>query len=165
MIKKKVIVQGSLQSLSEFFSSPFNKEFEPLAILTNEPEKINQSIRVMKGTQPEIFTLDTLPRFALKFIDGIVLTDNQSRAELINRLTQFGIEPHKIILWNNRGVIEFFIFIYGGLAVPYSQRRRFKLFQSTARFTSKATSNVCFKTFTVPRFYFSTISREIWKAA
>ena len=150
MIKKKVIVQGSLQSLSEFSSSPFNREFEPVAILTNEPEKVNQSIRATKGTQPEIFTLDTLPRFALKFIDGIVLTDNQSRAELINRLTQFGIEPHKIILWNNRGVIEFF------------QRRRFEIFQSNARFTSKATSNVCVKPFAVFRFYFATISKDIW---
>ena len=44
----------------------------------------------------------------LRFIDGIVLTDNKSRNENINRLSKIGIEPHKIILWNNRGVIEFF---------------------------------------------------------
>ena len=49
MIKKKVIVQGSLQSLSEFFSSPFNREFEPVTILTDEPEKVTQVVRRQGG--------------------------------------------------------------------------------------------------------------------
>ena len=49
MIKKKVIVQGSLQSLSEIFSSPFNREFEPLAILTDEPEKVTQAVKRAGG--------------------------------------------------------------------------------------------------------------------
>ena len=49
MIKKKVIVQGSLQSLSEFFSSPFNREFEPVVILTDEPEKNYIICKVDRG--------------------------------------------------------------------------------------------------------------------
>ena len=63
----------------------------------------------MRGGQPpEVFTLDNLPRFALNFIDGIVLTENERRGENLNKLVQLGIEPRKIILWNNQGVIEFF---------------------------------------------------------
>ena len=40
MIKKKVLVHGSLKSLNEFFNSPSSLEFEPLAILTDESEKV-----------------------------------------------------------------------------------------------------------------------------
>ncbi|MBR5913114.1 MAG: hypothetical protein IKZ58_01945 [Selenomonadaceae bacterium] len=108
MIKKKVLVQGSLQSLQEFFSSKFNVEFEPLAILTDATSKLMLSMSSTSGTLPEIFTIDTLPRFSFRFIDGIVLTDNKSRTENINRLLKLGLEPRKIILWNNRGELEFF---------------------------------------------------------
>lgn len=58
------------------------------------------------GTAPEVFAVDNFPRFALSLIDGIVLTDFDSRTEMINRLLQMGVEPRKIILWNNRGDIE-----------------------------------------------------------
>ena len=109
MIKKKVLVQGSLQSLQEFFNSKLSVEFEPLAILTDGISKLTLSAsRQGGGTQPEIFTLETLPRLVFRFIDGIVLTDSSTRAENINSLTKLGIEPRKIILWNNQGVIEAF---------------------------------------------------------
>ena len=52
--------------------------------------------------------METLPRLVFRFIDGIVLTDSSTRTEIINSLTKLGIEPHKIILWNKRGEIEFF---------------------------------------------------------
>ena len=39
-------------------------------------------------------------------IDGIVITDFESRNDTINRLIKIGVEPRKIILWNNRGIIE-----------------------------------------------------------
>ena len=39
-------------------------------------------------------------------IDGIVITDFESRNDIINRLIKIGVEPRKIILWNNRGIIE-----------------------------------------------------------
>ena len=39
-------------------------------------------------------------------IDGIVVTDFESRNDTINRLIKIGVEPRKIILWNNRGIIE-----------------------------------------------------------
>ncbi len=43
MIKKKVLVQGSLQSLQEFFNSKLSVEFEPLAILTDGISKLTLS--------------------------------------------------------------------------------------------------------------------------
>ena len=49
MIKKKVLVHGSLNSLSDFFSSPFNREFEPLAILTDDISKITLCARSTGG--------------------------------------------------------------------------------------------------------------------
>ena len=45
MIKKKVLVQGSLKSLQEFFSSPFNREFQPLALVTDELGKVVQAVK------------------------------------------------------------------------------------------------------------------------
>ena len=45
MIKKKVLVQGSFKSLQEFFSSPFNREFQPLALVTDELGKVVQAVR------------------------------------------------------------------------------------------------------------------------
>ena len=108
MIKKKVLVHGSLKSLSEFFSSPFSVEFAPLAVVTDDTEKVTVSIRKGWGTDLEVFATENFPRFALPLIDGIVITDTENRNDMVNRLIQFGVMPHKIILWNNRGVIEYF---------------------------------------------------------
>lgn len=36
MIRKKILVHGTEKSLAEFFTSPFNAGYEPLAILTDE---------------------------------------------------------------------------------------------------------------------------------
>ena len=45
MIKKKVLVQGSLKSLYEFFSSNFSLEFNPVAVLTDDPDRIATALR------------------------------------------------------------------------------------------------------------------------
>ena len=109
MIKKKVLVHGSPKSLREFFSSPFSVEFAPLAIVTDEPINVALALNPARGgLSPEIFAVENLPRFAMQFIDGIVLTDSENRNENINRFAKIGFEPRKIILWNNRGIIEFF---------------------------------------------------------
>ena len=70
------------------------------------PQKSPSQFARGGGTEPEVFATENLPRFALPLIDGIVLTETDSRNEMINRLLQMGVEPRKIILWNNRGVIE-----------------------------------------------------------
>lgn len=45
MIKKKVLVHGSLKSLQEFFSSPFSVEFAPLAVGSDDADKFVAEIR------------------------------------------------------------------------------------------------------------------------
>ena len=72
------------------------------------PLKMSICSRQGGGLSPEIFAVENLPRFAMQFIDGIVLTDSENRNENINRFAKIGFEPRKIILWNNRGIIEFF---------------------------------------------------------
>lgn len=106
MIKKKVLVHGLLKSLQDFFSSPFSVEFAPLSVVSDDADKFVAEIRKGGGTAPEVFAVDNFPRFVLPLIDGIVLTDFDSRTEMINRLLQMGVEPRKIILWSNRGEIE-----------------------------------------------------------
>ena len=49
MIKKKVLVHGSLKSLREFFSSPFSVEFAPLAIVTDEPINVALALNPQGG--------------------------------------------------------------------------------------------------------------------
>ena len=49
MIKKKVLVHGSVKSLSEFVSSPFSTEFEPLALVTDEFLNLSMTIRQHGG--------------------------------------------------------------------------------------------------------------------
>lgn len=110
MIKKKVLVQGSLKTLHDFFSSKFSFEFDPVAVLTDEVDKIAVIFRQGGGSSQSLdaYTPENLPRAILKFIDGVVLTDIETRNENINRLFKIGLEPRKIILWNNRGIIETF---------------------------------------------------------
>ena len=113
--------------MSEFVSSPFSTEFEPLALVTDEFLNLSMALRRQGGGwKPEVFATETIPRFSLNLIDGIVITDFESRNDTINRLIKIGVEPRKIILWNNRGIIEPLTFkarcFYGRLAISYSQQ-------------------------------------------
>ena len=49
MIKKKVLVHGSVKSLSEFVSSPFSTEFEPLALVTDEFLNLSMALNPARG--------------------------------------------------------------------------------------------------------------------
>ena len=51
MIKKKVLVQGSLQTLQNFFTSKFNVEFELLGILTDTTSKRTLSAILTGGVR------------------------------------------------------------------------------------------------------------------
>ena len=106
MIRKKILVHGTEKSLAEFFTSPFNAGYEPLAILTDE--KNFAAVRTRTGEGGEIFTPETLPKFIYRLIDGIVLTDKETAGETTEFFLQNGLEPRKIILCNNTGVPEYF---------------------------------------------------------
>ncbi len=49
-----------------------------------------------------------MPKFIYKFVDGVILTDRKNFTAQINYFVSKGLEPRKIILWNNQGTPEFF---------------------------------------------------------
>ena len=51
MIKKKVLVHGSLKSLSEFVKSPFNAEYKALAFVTDEPLSVSAALLPQGGVE------------------------------------------------------------------------------------------------------------------
>lgn len=106
MIRKKILVHGTEKSLAEFFTSPFNEEYEPLAILTEE--KNFAAVKTRTGGGGEIFTPETLPKFVYRLIDGIVLTEKETAGETIKFFLGNGLEPRKIILFAGTGVPEYF---------------------------------------------------------
>ena len=107
MINKKVLVCGSLDSLQEFLNSPFNRTYEVAAILTEEKARID-AIRTGGGIEIEILQPENLPKFIYKFVDGVILTDRKNFPAQLNYFVSKGLEPRKIILWNNQGTPEIF---------------------------------------------------------
>ncbi|MBR7025202.1 MAG: hypothetical protein IKI08_04265 [Selenomonadaceae bacterium] len=97
MKKKKVLVHGTLETLKKFFSDAVSRDFEVVALLSEEPEKISVNL--------EILTPQSLPKFNYKMIDGIIFTGERTAADFF--LKQ-GMEPRKIILWNAERGWDFF---------------------------------------------------------
>ena len=105
MIKKKVLVYGSLDNLIIFLESPFRLEYEILALISEDFDGMDsKSLNV--GF--EIISLRNVNQFAYKVIDGIVITNDKNRRASINYFISQGVEPSKIILWNNKGIPEYF---------------------------------------------------------
>ena len=92
MRKKKVLVHGTPDSLQKFFSDAVSRDFEIVAILSEEPEKIS-----VGGLQ--VLASKDLPRFNYALINGIIFTGDKSAADFF--LKQ-GLEPRKVILWDER---------------------------------------------------------------
>lgn len=98
---KKVLVHGTKESLSKFFSEKLTaKKYDCLAILTDE-EKIDNS-------PVEIFKPENLPNFVYGLIDAVVLTDKNTRQKDIAYFRNL-VEPKKIICWNPNGYLEHFV--------------------------------------------------------
>ena len=72
MRKKKVLLQGTAQSLQNFFADAVSRDFEILGIIGDE--KI--SVRGL-----EVFTPQNLPKLVYKLIDGIIFTDTATHEE------------------------------------------------------------------------------------
>ena len=105
MIKKKVLVYGSLDSLIIFLESPFKLEYEILALIAEDFDEIDsKSLNV--GF--ELVSLRNVNQFAYKIIDGLVIVNDKNRRVSTNYFISQGVEPRKIILWNNQGIPEYF---------------------------------------------------------
>ena len=85
------MVHGTSDSLQKFFSDAVSRDYDVVAILSDEPEKIS-------GANLDVFSPKNLPAFVYKLIDGIILTGDKAVKDFF--LAQ-EIEPHKIILWSN----------------------------------------------------------------
>lgn len=98
MRRKKVLVHGTLASLNNFFSDAVSRDFEVVALLSEELEKIS----IMRDDKElEVFASQSLPSFNYKFVDAIIITDDADKREpLINFFREKDLEPRKIILWD-----------------------------------------------------------------
>lgn len=107
MIKKRVLVYGSLDSLMKFLESPFSVEYEVFALISRDFEGIDTNR--LNVSDIELVPLRSVYKFVYKLIDALVITENKNRQSTINYFISQGIEPQKIILWNEQGVPEFFL--------------------------------------------------------
>lgn len=91
MRRKKILVHGTFDSLKKFFADAISRDFEILAILSDEPEKI-------PAVKFDVLAPKNLPAFVYKLIDGIIFTAaDKSPVEFFRKC---GLAPNKIILWN-----------------------------------------------------------------
>lgn len=97
MRKKRVFVHGTPDSLQKFFSDAVSRDFDVVAVLNDEPEKIS----VTDDDAPvEVLMPQSLPNFALKLVDGIIFTDAATNQTVVKNFFGRGLEPRKIILWD-----------------------------------------------------------------
>ena len=89
MRKKKVLLHGTPDSLQKFFSDAVSRDFEIVAVLSDEPEKISVKANVLKPQD--------LQPFVYNLVDGIIFTGDKSAADYFIKQ---GVAPRKIILWD-----------------------------------------------------------------
>ncbi len=96
MKKKKVLIHGTADSLQKFFADAVSRDFEIVALLSEENISSNF----------EVFAPQNLPKSFQKLIDGIIFTDNDKSP--VRFFLEQDFEPRKIILWTEQGW-EYFI--------------------------------------------------------
>ena len=89
MRKRKVFVHGTADSLQKFFADAAGRDFEIVAILSEDNVSGNF----------EVIAPHVLPKFNYGLVDGIIFTGDKAIADYFLRQ---GIEPRKIILWDER---------------------------------------------------------------
>ena len=97
MRKKKVLVQGTSDSLQKFFSDAVSRDFEIVAILSADPKGIAVE---WNGKQLEVLAPEKLPKFIYELIYGVIFTTKDKTT--VNFFRKQGMEPRKIILWNEK---------------------------------------------------------------
>ena len=60
------------------------------------------------GQQVEFIAPSRVNKFSYELVDGVLLTDRQNFQRNLNYFLNEGVEPRKIILWNNQGIPEIF---------------------------------------------------------
>ena len=91
--KKKVLVQGTADSLQKFFSNAVSYNYETVAILSEDRIAIELDEKDL-----DVFTPQALPKLIYGLVDGVVLTC--AKDSLVKYFFRQGLEPRKIFLWN-----------------------------------------------------------------
>ena len=95
MRKKKILVHGTPDSLQRFFSDAVSRDFDIVAILSEE----NISVE-LDDEKIDVIAPQALSKFVYGLIDGIVITDAFTSKGLVKVFLKRGVAPHKIILWD-----------------------------------------------------------------
>ena len=153
MRKKKVLVHGTLDSLHKFFADAVSRDFEIVAILSDD--NISSEL--------DVIAPKNLLKSFCKLIDGIIFTDNDK--SLAKSLLQRGIEPRKVILWDAAQGRGFFsgqdedgtqIIYFCGLEFHIRNQDDTKIFNETYW---RLQSNRYFKNIP-PQFYPEILNRD-----
>jgi len=95
--KKKVLVHGTQDSINNFLADAVSHDFEIVALLSEQLEKISVKL---DDKELEVFASQSLPKFNYGLIDGVIITDGVSNESAVNFFCNKGLEPHKIIFWD-----------------------------------------------------------------
>ena len=90
MRKKKVLVQGTAESLQKFFADAVSRDFETVALVSEE--NISSEI--------EVIAPQNLPKFIPNVVDAVILTDSTEKNVDINFFHSRGFKFRQIIFWN-----------------------------------------------------------------
>lgn len=99
MRKKKVLLQGTSESINKFFADAVSRDYEIIAILSEE----KVSVQAL-----EVFTLKNLPEYISNLVDAVIITNYAEKEPLIDFFRNQGFEPRKIIFWNSENGWDYF---------------------------------------------------------
>ena len=95
MKRKKVLVHGTQESLQKFFADAVSRDYEIVAILSEEDISVEDDDEKIDVLAPQ-----ALPKYIYKLIDGIILTAVAAKKSLIKYFLKQKLEPRKLILWD-----------------------------------------------------------------
>ena len=89
MRKKKVLVHGTAESLEKFFADAVSRDYEVIAILSEEN---------ISFSELEVFTPQSLPKLVYKLIDAIIITD--AKGAVVKYFLKQKVAPCKLITYD-----------------------------------------------------------------
>lgn len=97
MRKKKVLIHGTSDSVKKFLADAVSWEYDIIAVLSEELEKISIS---RNNTELEVIPTQSLPNVISKLVDAVILTSAETKEAAVNFFLKRGFEYRKIIVWN-----------------------------------------------------------------
>ncbi|MBQ7453685.1 MAG: hypothetical protein IJS69_01320 [Selenomonadaceae bacterium] len=117
MKKKKILVHGTPDSLQKFFADQISRDFDIIAVLSDDPEKISlvQDGKALPAIKPQDLNL-----FVLDLVDGIIFTNLSGKKDIVKFFIKQVSEPRKIIFWDaEQGWGNFSVPLANGTQIIY----------------------------------------------